>query len=273
MNKVIIMKEAKGIIFDIKRFAVHDGPGIRTTVFFKGCPLKCWWCANPEGQNPDPEEIFSPLNQNYEGTCTKEIVGREVTAEGIMNEVSKDRIFYEESEGGITFSGGEPLMQPDFLSSILSLCKEEGFHTAMDTSGYAPKDIFDEIIDNVDLFLYDLKLLNDEEHVKYTGVSHNLILENLRYLCEKNKKIVIRIPIIPSITDSSENINKIGDYVSKLKYIPRVDILPFNKMGEAKYKRLEKPYLLNNITPPSEERMNEIKKLLETFDLNVKIGG
>jgi len=273
MTKVIIMKEAKGIIFDIKRFAVHDGPGIRTTIFFKGCPLKCWWCANPEGQNPNPEEILSTLNQNSEGDCLKEIIGKEVTIEEVMNEVSKDRIFYEESEGGITFSGGEPLLQPNFLSSLLSLCKEEGFHTAIDTSGYASKDVFEEIIDNVDLFLYDLKLLNDEEHIKYTGVSLNLILDNLRYLCEKNKEIIIRIPIIPSITDSSENINQIGEFISNLECISRVDILPFNKMGEAKYRRLEKPYMLNNINPPSEERMNEIKKLLETFDLNVKIGG
>ena len=127
--------------------------------------------------------------------------------------------------------------------------------------------------DNVDLILYDLKLLDEEEHVKYTGVSLELILDNLRYLCKKNKEIIIRIPIIPSITDTLENINQIGDYVSNLKCISRVDILPFNKMGEAKYRRLEKPYMLNNITPPSEERMNEIKKLLEAFDLNVKIGG
>ncbi len=267
------MKEAKGIIFDIKRFAVHDGPGIRTTVFFKGCPLKCWWCANPEGQNPDPEEILSLFNQDSEGNCTKEIIGREVVAKEVMNEVSKDRVFYEESEGGITFSGGEPLLQPVFLSSLLSLCKEEGFHTALDTSGYAPKDIFEEIIDNVDLFLYDLKLLNEEEHIKYTGVSLDLILANLRYLCKKKKEIIIRIPIVPSITDSSENINQIGSFVSKLNCISRVDILPFNKMGEAKYRRLEKPYMLNNITPPSEGRMNEIKKQLEAFDLNVKIGG
>ncbi len=273
MNKVIIMKESKGIIFDIKRFAVHDGPGIRTTIFFKGCPLKCWWCANPEGQNPNSEEILSLFNQNSEGDFTKEIIGREVTAEEVLNEISKDRIFYEESKGGITFSGGEPLMQPVFLSALLSLCKEESFHTVIDTSGYAPNDIFEAIINNVDLFLYDLKLLNEEEHIKYTGVALDLILDNLHYLCKKKKEIIIRIPIIPSITDSSKNITQIGDFVSKLKCIPRIDILAFNKMGEAKYKRLKKPYMLNNIAPPSEERMNEIKQQLESFDLNVKIGG
>ena len=273
MNKVTIVKETKGIIFDIKRFAVHDGPGIRTTIFFKGCPLKCWWCANPEGQNPDPEEILSVFNQKSDDDCLKEIVGKEVTAEEVMNEVSKDRIFYEESEGGITFSGGEPLMQSVFLSSLLSLCKEEGFHTVIDTSGYAPKDILEEILDNVDLFLYDLKLFNDEEHVKYTGVSLDLILDNLQFLCKKEQEIIVRIPIIPNITDSAENINQIGEFISNLKCILRVDILPFNKMGEAKYRRLEKPYMLNNITPPSEGRMNEIKNLLEAFDLSVKIGG
>jgi pyruvate formate lyase activating enzyme len=267
------MREIKGTIFDIKRFAVHDGPGIRTTVFFKGCPLKCWWCANPEGQNPYPEEILSLFNKNSEGICTKEIIGREITAKEVMNELSKDRVFYEESEGGITFSGGEPLMQSVFLLSLLSLCKEESFHTALDTSGYAPKDILEEILDKVDLFLYDLKLLNDEEHIKYTGVSLDLILDNLLYLCKKKKEIIIRIPIIPGITDSLENIGQIGEYISKLKCISRVDILPFNKMGEAKYRRLEKPYMLNNVTPPSEERMNEIKKQLEAFDLSVKIGG
>lgn len=267
------MKEIIGMIFDIKRFAIHDGPGIRTTVFFKGCPLECWWCANPEGQNKDTEMIISPFQLEDKDECMRDAVGEEMSTQQIMTEILKDRVFYEESTGGVTFSGGEPLMQPDLLYSLLLQCRKEGIHTTLDTSGYAPQSTFEKIIDYVDLFLYDLKLFDEEIHKKYTGVSNELILQNLSFLLSKKQQVIIRIPIIPGITDTSDNLSQIGNLLSKMRFNNRIDILPYNKMGEAKYTRLEKPYKLINIVSPSEERMNEIKYNLEQFGLKVKIGG
>ncbi len=269
------MPKETGVIFDIKHFAVHDGPGIRTTVFFKGCPLSCWWCHNPESKNSNPEKIES-TSMILSGTgkkCDKDIIGREVQVSDVMDELLKDVIFYDESGGGVTFSGGESLMQPEFLASLLKECKKNGIHTCIDTSGYASKQILDTVIDNVDLFLYDLKLMMNEEHEKYTGVGNEIIQQNLEYICEKQKQVVVRIPIIPNITDTTGNILQLGEYVSGLNCIIRVDLLPYNQMGEEKYRRLGKQYLLNNISPPSEERMFQIKEKLETFNLKVKIGG
>jgi len=270
---VTIMKEKKGVIFDIKRFAIHDGPGIRTTVFLKGCPLDCWWCANPEGQEKKPEEIISLFQLEDSEECIKDIIGEEISTHQVMEEILKDRVFYEESNGGVTFSGGEPLMQPDFLFSLLVACKQEGLHTTLDTSGYAPQALFEKIIDYVDLYLFDIKLLDEEKHLKYTGVGTKIIHQNLKYILEKGKHVIIRIPIIPNITEKTENIDEIGKYLSELKSIKRVDILPYNKMSERKYSRLEKPYKLNNTDTPSDERMNAIMMQLESFGLHVKIGG
>ena len=269
------MVEETGMIFDIKHFAVHDGPGIRTTVFFKGCPLSCWWCHNPESKNPNPEEIENPSKILSETSkkCGKDIVGRKVQVSEVIEELLKDVIFYDESSGGVTFSGGEPLMQVDFLLSLLKECKKNGIHTCVDTSGYASRQIIDVVVKDVDLFLYDLKLMNNKEHEKYIGIGNKTIMQNLEYLCELQKQVIIRIPIIPDITETDENILQLGEYISGLDCILRVDLLPYNQMGEEKYRRLEKPYLLNNITPPSQERMFQIKEKLETFNLQVKIGG
>lgn len=269
------MLKETGVIFDIKHFAVHDGPGIRTTVFFKGCPLSCWWCHNPESINSEPEKIIAVIT-SFTGIgkkCGKDIVGREVTVTEIMQEIMKDVIFYDESGGGVTLSGGEALIQPDFLLSLLMKCKENNIHTCLDTSGYAPKQTFSKILNYVDLFLYDLKLINDDAHKKFTGVSNESIIQNLNYLCESNKQIIIRIPIIPNITDTDVNISQIAEHIANLDYIQRVDILPYNQMGEDKYMRMEKQYLLNNVNPPSEERMFQIREKLESYGFKVKIGG
>ena len=267
------MRKETGIIFDIKHFAVHDGPGIRTTVFFKGCPLNCWWCHNPESQSTSIEKINANTPRFEGDKHCKEIIGKEVSVSEVVNELVKDIIFYNESNGGITFSGGEALMQPDFLYALLKKCKEQEIHTCLDTSGYADKVVLEQIIDLVDLFLYDLKILNEAEHLKYTGVSLKPIISNLEYLCEKNKEVIVRIPIIPTITDTDENIELLGAYISSLQCIKRVDLLPYNKMGEDKYRRLSKPYLLNNIETQSQARMDLIKEKFESFNLNVKIGG
>ena len=149
---------SKGIIFDIKKYALHDGPGIRTTVFLKGCPLNCWWCHNPEGQNPEPERFLTNQTVNHE------IIGREVTVDEVIAEIEKDRIFYDESGGGATFSGGEPLMQPDFLKNLLTACQIRDISTVLDSCGYAAWEIIEKIKDKVDLFLYDLKMIDDKKH-------------------------------------------------------------------------------------------------------------
>lgn len=264
--------KTSGIIFDIKKFAIHDGPGIRTTVFFKGCPLDCWWCHNPESRKLEPETVVK-TDSRFCPPETTEVIGREISVEEVMAEVNKDTVFYDESGGGVTFSGGEPLMQPDFLNMLLSSCKQYSLHTAVDTTGYASYSTISKIYDNVDLFLYDLKLINEEQHRKYTGVSNKPILENLKRLSQNGKKIIIRIPIIPGITDMEENITGIARLLQTLPATPEVNILPYNLIGESKYQKFSIPNRLGKIEPPSDEQMNELKNKLEAFALKVKIGG
>ena len=263
-----------GIIFDIKKFAIHDGPGIRTTVFFKGCSMNCWWCHNPESQNEEPEFIQKVENKKHTNSSkSQEIIGKLLTTEEVIEEIEKDIIFYEESNGGVTFSGGEALNQPEFLNSLLNKCKEKKIHTALDTSGYVEKEILEKTVDLVDLFLYDLKLIDDDKHTHYTGVSNKVILDNLRFLDEKGKQIVIRIPIIPGITDTEDNLSKIAEFIKSLKDINDVNLLPYNKMGEEKYRRLRRAYKTEEIKPPSEKEMLDIKSYFENFSFNVEIGG
>ena len=199
-----------GYIFDIKKYSVNDGPGIRTTIFFKGCPLNCWWCHNPESQNSESEEIDNCLfrwNLSYDQSKRSKI-GSQVIVDEVMKEIEKDIPFYEESNGGATFSGGEPMLQIDFLQSLLAECKRKDIHTAIDTTGYAPLSDFEKIYDYTDIFLYDLKLMDDKIHFEYCGVSNKLIHENLISLSSRGNKIILRLPIIPTITDTEENINQ-----------------------------------------------------------------
>ena len=169
----------RGVIFDIKRFAVHDGPGIRTTIFLKGCPLSCWWCHNPESRSDEPQQSVRHLTLEGGIFDKEEITGYEVGVDEIIQQVERDRIFYEESGGGVTLSGGEPLNQPQFCRELLRSLKTSGFHTALDTTGYAPEEDILSVMPFTDLFLYDLKLMDETEHLKYTGVSNKGILENL----------------------------------------------------------------------------------------------
>jgi pyruvate formate lyase activating enzyme len=250
---------ATGVIYDLKKFAVHDGPGIRTTVFLKGCPLTCWWCHNPESQKLEPEprrnlqhksnlKIFR-RNQNF--------IGAQVTVSEVLEEFKKDQIFFEESGGGVTFSGGEPLMQPEFLTELLRACKNRDFHTAVDTSGHAPYSNFEKINDSVDLFLYDLKLIDDKQHQKYTGVSNRLILENLKKLVSAGKKIHIRVPLIPGIIDTEENLQQIITFLLTLDAGLPVNLLPYNQIGESKYERLGRENLMGK------QKMQTSLQLLE----------
>jgi len=299
----------QGILFDIKRFAIHDGPGIRTTIFFKGCPLNCYWCHNPESQSPDPEIILNQdrciegcrecldacntsaiskidkISVNKErcnvcGECAKlcpseavKMIGKEVTVTGVMKEIEKDLIFYNESGGGVTFSGGEPLVQPEFLKSLLEACQEKGIHTALDTAGYAPFETIRRLICSIDLVIYDIKLMNNKKHKKYTGVSNVPILKNLEKLSKIHENIEIRIPIVPEITDTEENINQIAKFLAVLKNIENIGLLPYHTAGNKKYERLNKENKMREVSPPSERKMEKIKNIFEEYNFEVKIGG
>jgi pyruvate formate lyase activating enzyme len=301
----------KAIIFDIKHYAIHDGPGIRTTVFFKGCPLNCGWCHNPEGINPEPE-IFLRSNLCAEGctaclaTCPQkalskpnnstvvvdrmkcdlcglcesvcsygalEVVGKEMTISEIMKEVEKDRIFFEESGGGVTLSGGEPLSNPTFLEPLLEQFKSKNIHVVADTSGFFNYDRFSHILDEIDLFLFDLKIMDSQMHKKYTGQSNEIILENLKRISRSGKPVAARIPLIADINDSEKNIKETCEFLQKLDNIIRIHLLPYHKGGEAKHKRLGKSESLNGFKSPTEEEINTLKKIISEYGFSVRIGG
>lgn len=253
---------AKGIIFDIEEFAVHDGPGIRKTVFLKGCPLRCNWCHNPEGMSFKKEMMVSKGSCTNCGKCTdvceqencsacgacinicplylRKICGTEVEAEDLAKELLKGKEILEKSNGGITISGGEPMAQPEFL---LELINELGpIHVAMETSGYAPPEIFREVVDSVDLILMDIKHTDPQIHKKVTGVDNVLILNNLKYLCSSGRKFYVRIPLIPGINDTRENMGKTAELVKDAKSLERVEFLPYHRTAGAKYTMVGKEY-------------------------------
>jgi pyruvate formate lyase activating enzyme len=298
-----------GNVYDIIKFSTRDGPGIRTTVFFKGCPLSCWWCHNPESQSIHPQLMFRPnlcaqclacLSVCEQGAisaadgavstdldkctlceacaqvcCTdaREIVGREMTVTQVMAEIERDIAFYDESGGGVTFSGGEPLLQRDFLLALLQACKEKDIHTAVDTSGFAPWKVLESIAPYVDLFLYDLKTMDDARHREFTGVSNALILRNLRSLAERGYTLAVRVPIVPGVNDDEDAIRQIGAFAAALPHLSGVSLLPYHRAGVEKYRRLHQAYKLPQTRPPSDERMSELVRTLQGFGLQVKIGG
>ena len=301
------MSDTTGIIFDIKRFAVHDGPGIRTTLFFKGCPLSCWWCHNPEGISLEPEMIHFPfkcihckkcidicvqnalslaqgkIERDYVrciscGSCSticpsmsQQMIGQKYTVDDVMSKIENDHIFYHASSGGVTFSGGEPLLQHGFLKELLRKCGKKGFHTAIDTSGYTSPSVFNELIEFIDLFLFDLKIVNNECHKRYVGVSNKSILSNLSTLDEMKKQCNIRFTVIPGISDTDANIKDTIEVVSSFDTIHEISLLPFHNVSE-KYERLGKKYKLNNLPSPSIEHMGKIKTLFERKGFHVTIG-
>ncbi len=236
-----------GNIFDIKKYAIHDGPGIRTTVFLSGCPLSCQWCHNPECNIPDHEK------------------NREITVDEVMKDILSDEIFYDESGGGVTFSGGEPMLQSDFLKSLLIECKENSIHTAVDTCGHLPWKCFERILDVTDLFLYDLKLINSAEHMGYTGVPNELILQNLYKLADRKAPIRIRVALIPGVTDREENLEGISKFVSNLPGDIPIDLLPYNLFTASKYDRAGIDYDLENLTEISADLLSEKAEAIKSL--------
>lgn len=259
-----------GIIFDIQKFSVQDGPGIRTTVFFKGCPLQCLWCHNPESKNPESE--IRQISTNC-GSQKSDAIGYEISVDDLMYEIGKDQIFYEESGGGVTFSGGEPMMQTGFLHRLLLQCKKVNNNTAIDTTGYADWSNFEKIIDLVDLYLYDLKLMDDSSHQKYTGVSNRLIMDNLRKLDDLSAKIILRIPLIPNITDTPDNLAAICEYVKSLKNTRIINLLPYNKLGEDKARKYALENKLGKLNMQSEEALQSMIAIFTDSGLEVRVAG
>ncbi|HOJ82171.1 MAG TPA: glycyl-radical enzyme activating protein [Acetomicrobium flavidum] len=305
MNEV--KNSCLGLIFDVQRYSIHDGPGIRTTVFFKGCPLKCWWCHNPEGIDSGKELMYFEYKCMHCGTCAEvcpmgaiefdesprvsrhlciacgncsaacpsdalRLVGREYTVGELMKEIERDVLYFDNSSGGVTFSGGEPLYQHEFLLEVLKECKKMGIHRTLDTSGFAPQEVLALVMDYVDLFLYDLKLIDEKEHIKYTGVSNAQIKENLRFLVNygRAKDIILRFPVIPGINDTPDNVDDMVEFISSLKGIREVDLLPYHDVSE-KYNRLDKDYKMTVHKSPSRERLMEIKRKFEDIGLYVKL--
>lgn len=303
-------KNVSGTIFDIKRYAVHDGPGIRLTVFLKGCPLECRWCHNPEGIQPISELTFQAsrcletcsdcipacphhaltrssvslsIDRNkcrLSGACAAacptealRIIGQKVTVAEVMETIEKDRIFYDNSGGGVTFSGGEPLLQQKFLLALLRQCRHRGLHTIVDTCGYAPFETLASIMDNVDIFYYDLKMIDEKKHRAFTGVSNRIILENLQKLTAAKKAVQVRIPVLPGINDDSENISQTAEFLKSLRGITGISLLPYHRIGQGKYENLDIPSLETELQTPAEKTIERISSQLEKQGFKIKVGG
>ena len=219
-------KSATGIVFDIKQFAVHDGPGIRTTVFFKGCPLSCTWCHNPEGQSAEPQAIEGPTGSRISGT--------RYTADEIADLLNDHADILRKNKGGVTFSGGEPLSQPEFLSDVID--RLEDIHVLIDTSGYAPEKVFRDVVTKSDLIHFDLKIIDKKTHIKYTGVENSIIHRNLAQLSEMGIPTIVRVPLIPGVTDTGDNLAAIAEMASGVSGLLRVELLPYNRAAGGKYK-------------------------------------
>ena len=211
----------QGIVFDIKRGGVKDGPGIRTSVFLKGCPLRCAWCHNPESQAPEIQRAVT----------TNEVCGREMSADAVMAEVLRDEVFYRTSGGGVTFTGGEPMLQFDFLKELCAAARAAGVHVAVDTSGYAPWERFAELLPLVDIFLYDLKCMDSERHAELTGVPNELILENLRRLDAAGAKFWVRCPLVPGLNDSDTELAALRAFTNGLRNMEKLEICPYHPLG------------------------------------------
>lgn len=296
------------IIFNIQKFSIHDGPGIRTTVFFKGCPLKCLWCHNPESQNTKremlydrkkcvmcrtcvnvcPEKAIRVENDSivtdmdkckFCGKCVtycmyeaREIAGKEYTVDDVMKVILQDKIFYKNSGGGVTISGGEPLVHIEFAEELLKRVKSEGIHTAVDTCGAVSFDVLERIAKYTDLFLYDIKLMDDEKHKEYIGVSNKLIFENLIKLSKIHGNINIRMPIIEGVNADNSHIEKTMELIKDLN-IKNINLLPYHDIAKHKYYKLGLGYEEEKMAKPSDEKMNSYKEMLEKAGYEVKIGG
>lgn len=255
----------KGRIFNVQRYSIHDGPGIRTIIFFKGCFMRCAWCCNPESQ----EYKIQTLIENG----TPKTVGEDVTVQGIMPEILSDLPYYRRSGGGVTLSGGEVLAQPDFAEALLKECKKNGLHTAIESTANAPWQVIERILPYLDLYLLDIKHINSEKHKKFTTSGNEQILENAKKLANSGVELIIRTPVIPTFNDTPEEISAIAKFASSLKGVKEHHLLPYHRLGQDKYAGLNRTYSLSHIEPPTDEKMQSLKEIAEKYGLRVQIGG
>ena len=298
-------------VINLQKYSIHDGDGIRTTVFLKGCLLSCWWCHNPESQSYEQDlmvdeekctgcgscvdictnssiSLFKGRAKTNMKSCTlcfdcvdgciynnRHFVGKQFKIEELVKELEKDKQFYEDSQGGITLSGGEVMTQPmDYIEELIKKLKRKGYNVAIDTCGYAPTENFKRLLKYVDTFLYDVKVMNDEKHKKYMGKYNELILHNLKFISDNNGKINIRIPIIYPVNSDEESIDEIIDYLKKNIKVEKVNLLPYHNTGSSKYVKLQKEYRGKDFEAPTKERMEEIAdKFRSNGFINIKIGG
>jgi pyruvate formate lyase activating enzyme len=298
-----------GLVFDIQKYSLHDGPGIRTTVFLKGCPLECSWCHNPEGISPQGEMVVMenrciecgecrracPQAQGVAGgralpaeiehcercgacleacpTGGRRLIGREIPVTQLLETIEQDRVFYEDSGGGVTFSGGEPLYQFEFLKDLLRACRDRHLHTVVDTCGFAREGDLLAVAPLTGLFLYDLKMMDDAKHRQYTGVSNVRILSNLQALGAAHEQIWIRVPVIPGINDSERELKGLAHFVAGIPSVRQVNLLPYHRTGLPKARRLGRFSPLAEVEPPSAESMSRAADIFSSFGLSARIGG
>ena len=286
-----------GSVFNIQRFSLQDGPGLRSTVFMKGCPLDCLWCHNPESQSPRAEILRMETRCMACGLCSAEDlagrsgrvmgagdleacptgalqqVGEELEPAELVRRLLRDRIFFDESGGGVTFSGGEPLLQPGFLAEALERLRAEGVHTALDTCGFAPWADLERAAALADLVLYDLKLMDEARHKAATGQSNRIILDNLRALSGTGSEIRIRVPVIPGVNDDDANLEATARFLSSLAGVRQVDLLPYHRTGEAKFARLGRSYPLAGLQSPTPQRLEALAAAFRARGLATTIGG
>ena len=257
--------KTKGRIFNIQRFSIHDGPGIRSIVFFKGCYMRCAWCCNPESQ---AYEI-----QTMQENGKEKIVGKDVTVEEILPELLSDLPYYRRSGGGITLSGGEILAQPKFAKDLLQACKENGLHTAVESTANAPFDVIEQILPYLDLYLLDIKHMDSEKHKQYTGASNQLILENAKKIAQSGVQLVIRTPVVPGFNDTAAEIKAISKFAASLQGVEEHHLLPYHRLGQDKYTGLNRNYALKDVEPPSKEKMEYLLSVAQESGLKCQIGG
>ena len=258
-------RNVTGRIFDIQKFSVHDGPGIRTIVFLKGCALRCRWCCNPESQKSEIETMI----QNGK----EKIVGKDVSVSEVMETVKQDMPYYRRSGGGLTLSGGEMLCQSEFAYALLRTAKESAINTAVETTGFAKWETIEKLLPFIDTVLMDIKHINSEKHKEFTTKPNELILENAQKIAENAKKLIIRVPVIPTFNDTEAEIGEIAKFASSLKGVNEINLLPYHSFGRDKYEGLGRKYMMGDLPSPTDQQMQKLKKVAESYGLKCKIGG
>ncbi len=301
------MSEVTGTVFNVQRYSIDDGPGIRTTVFLKGCPLKCLWCSNPESQSQYPEITHRDASCIHCGQCVQvctyqaiavddagvhiardrctacgkcvevcdpqvlKMMGKLMTVAEVFEIIERDVEYYESSNGGVTLCGGEPLLQPEFTTALLKRSKESGLHTCLDTSGYGASSALRRMLPYTSLVFYDVKHTDLESHRKFTGKPNTLVMKNLELIVESGTPVVIRVPVIPGVNDSENHFARLAEIVSAMSKDLSVNLLPYHRYGLGKYKMLDLEYKLTDLQPPTKEEMHKAKGIIESFGLSCEV--